>query len=218
MHTFETAHGLPRERKSGKVFSVALVGSLHIAAIYTLLVALDIVPNPIIPKPTILIIHVIHQVQPTHTLPPVAPTRVVLTRPPENPVPREPIFDLAPGKTSIAPLPPQPVPQPGPIAPPHPGPTLPLQALSETHTIPTYPMLDIRMGHEGTAHLRLTVDAQGNVVSAEILQSSGYEGLDAAAIAWVKSHWRYRPAVKDGQPVGATTNAVVVFRLNGARG
>ena len=99
-----------------------------------------------------------------------------------------------------------------------PGPTLPLRALASTHTIPPYPPLGIRLAHQGTAKLRITVDEHGDVVSADLIQSSGHEELDAAAVAWVKAHWRYQPAVQDGHPVSATTDAVVMFRLDQTRG
>jgi protein TonB len=220
MHTFETVSGLSGKRKSGKFVSVALVGSLHVAAIYTLLVALDIVPNPVKPMPPIDI-HIIRQ-EPKKTTPPPLTDKVVLTHPSELPPPPTPFFKWALPESPTAPTPTPPQPQPqgsqGPVVSPAPGPTLPLQPMSGTHTIPPYPMLGIRMGHEGTARLRLTVDQQGNVLSAEILQSSGHDELDAAALAWVKAHWRYRPAMKDGKPVGATTQAVVTFRLDMAHG
>jgi protein TonB len=93
-----------------------------------------------------------------------------------------------------------------------------VRALAATHTIPPYPPLGVRLAHEGTTRLKIAVDEQGNVVSADVVQSSGHEELDSAAIAWVKAHWRYQPAMQEGHAVTATTEAVVTFRLNQAHG
>ena len=75
----------------------------------------------------------------------------------------------------------------------------------------------IRLGYSGSVQLRIVVDEQGNVAAAEVQISSGYTDLDAAAVAWVKAHWRYEAAIQDGHPTAATTSAVVTFRLNHGR-
>jgi len=98
------------------------------------------------------------------------------------------------------------------------GPTLGVRAITSTHTIPPYPPLGVRLAHEGTTRLKIAVDEQGNVVSAEVVHSSGHDELDIAAVAWVKAHWRYQPAMHDGQAISATTEAVVTFRLDQAHG
>ena len=69
------------------------------------------------------------------------------------------------------------------------------------------------MGHEGTVRLTLALDELGNVSGASVARSSGFAGLDDAAVAWVKSHWRFRPATQDGKPVASTVQADVTFRL-----
>jgi protein TonB len=76
----------------------------------------------------------------------------------------------------------------------------------------------VRFGYEGTVRLRIAVDQHGNVVSADVLGSSGHADLDEAAIGWVKAHWRYEPAMQNGNAVSAATNAVVTFRLDRSRG
>lgn len=96
------------------------------------------------------------------------------------------------------------------------GATSALRAIGSTHTIPPYPSIAIRLAHEGTARLKISVDAQGNVVTAELVQSTGHDELDAAALAWVKTHWRYQAALKDGDAIAASTEAVVTFRLDQA--
>ena len=37
--------------------------------------------------------------------------------------------------------------------------------------------------------------------------------LDALAAAWVKLHWRYRPAMRDGQAIAEPTMAIVTFAM-----
>ncbi|HEX3945333.1 MAG TPA: energy transducer TonB [Rhizomicrobium sp.] len=217
METLQTIHGVAPVRRRGKLVSVALVGSLHLAVIYTLLVALEIVPNPVAPPPPIIHVTVFDHIK-VIPLPQMPDSGVALTHPrtPFNATPPPiNIQNLPTGPGVIAPNP-----SSGPISPvgPTAGPTLPVRALASTHTIPPYPPMAMRFGYEGTVRLRIAVDEQGNVFSADVLNSSGHTDLDDAAVSWVKSHWRYQPAVQNGNAVPATTNAVVTFRLNQLHG
>src|SRR6476646_647959 len=87
MQTQQMIQGLAPGRERGKVVSVAVVGLLHIGVIYTLLVALEIVPNPVAPTPPISI-RVLDQTRTTlQPLPDPLPG-VVMTHPtPPNPTP-----------------------------------------------------------------------------------------------------------------------------------
>jgi len=180
---------------------VALVGALHIAAIYTLLVALDIVPPPLPSTPVNF-----RYVPPTQakTIPMPPPTGPIAFIRPDSPTVPQPDFHIGsdPGPGAITTLPPGPA-----------DTFMPASALAGTHSTPDYPMLDRRLSHEGTVRLALSIDALGNVTAANVEQSSGYDGLDAAAITWVKAHWRYKPALHDRTPVATTTKASIVFRL-----
>jgi protein TonB len=188
-----------RERS---LITVALVGALHIAAIYTILVALDIVPSPL--PNTAVNIHIVQVFQPAPPKPQPPAGRVVLARP-DGPIAQKPDFNIGSDKG------------PGGIANPPTGDTFaPVSPIASTHSIPDYPVLDRRLNHEGIVRLALAIDAQGNVTGATVEHSSGYDGLDAAAIAWVKAHWRYKPALQNGTAVPATTQASVVFRLTQA--
>jgi periplasmic protein TonB len=218
MHTIPQIHRPWAARPQRNLLSAGLVASLHLAAIYTLLVALDVVPNPIKPTPPPIHVRVIDQT-PAIPQPPEPPTpgKVVLRTPRSVPEPLPPPLQWATqGGRAITLPPPQPPTDTRVPAPP--GPTLPVRALADTHTIPPYPPLGIRLAHEGTAKLRITVDEQGNVVTADLIQSTGHEELDAAAVAWVKSHWRYQPAMQDGHAIGGVTNAILTFRLDQAHG
>jgi outer membrane biosynthesis protein TonB len=45
------------------------------------------------------------------------------------------------------------------------------------------------------------------------VEPSGYQRLDDAALQFVKSHWRWQPAMRAGKPVVATTRVSVLFDL-----
>lgn len=90
------------------------------------------------------------------------------------------------------------------------------RAIGATHTTPPYPSVEARLGRQGTVTLLLAIDASGAVTDAQVVSSSGSDGLDQAAIAWVKTHWRYQPATHDGVAVAATTKAAIRFDLRDA--
>ena len=64
---------------------------------------------------------------------------------------------------------------------------------------------------QASVQLILSVTETGTVSGAQIRGSSGFRVLDDIAVAWVKDHWRYRPAMLDGKPVAVTTLAIVIF-------
>lgn len=88
--------------------------------------------------------------------------------------------------------------------------------IAATHTTPPYPPIEARLGHAGTVMLRLTISATGTVSEAVVIRSSGYERLDEAAAAWVKTYWRYQPAVRGGVAVPSTGRITVTFDLRNA--
>jgi protein TonB len=57
-----------------------------------------------------------------------------------------------------------------------------------------YPRGDLHQGHAGSAHFRLTIDAEGRVTSCAIVSSTGYPGLDAATCAKVSERAQFEPA------------------------
>jgi TonB family protein len=83
-------------------------------------------------------------------------------------------------------------------------------------TQPDYPDAARPQGVEGEVHLLVTLDAQGNVSAAEPL--AGPAVLRAAAVAAVK-RWKFRPVIRDGQPVLAMTDqTVLLFDLQNPKG
>lgn len=204
----------PRGADSKRYLSVALVVSLHLAVLYVFLTAFQIVPNPFKPVPPIITRIIQKKVEPTTF--PQWPDNHQLIRPVRPDLPQKPNFDISKdepagrdnggGNQTF-----------GATSPPA-GPTRPPRVLADTHTIPPYPMLGVRLGHEGIVQLRIVVDEQGRVVAAQVESPSGHPELDDAAVAWVQSHWRYEPAMQDGRAVPATLHVTVKFRLDQARG
>lgn len=75
-----------------------------------------------------------------------------------------------------------------------------------------YPEEARRRGWEGRVLLRLSINAEGRVTRAEVIQSSGYRILDEAAARAVRS-WRSKPAHVGGRPVATVEVQPVRFRL-----
>jgi protein TonB len=90
-------------------------------------------------------------------------------------------------------------------------------AIRETHSIPPYPPVALRVRVEGKVTLRLTVLPNGRVGQAEIVASSGRQDLDETAQQWIVGHWTYKPALQDGQAAPSQAMATMTFSLKNAR-
>ena len=71
-----------------------------------------------------------------------------------------------------------------------------------------------RLGEEGNVELHVELDEKGRIVGVRINRSSGYERLDAAALAALKN-WRCSPSLRNGQPVRAVALQPFNFVLQG---
>src|SRR3990167_215662 len=80
----------------------------------------------------------------------------------------------------------------------------------------SYPPDLYEQGVSGTVILRLYLDDQGTVIpdSARIEESSGYPGLDSAALL-AAPNLKYAPALKGGKPIAAPFRQPVHFRHPG---
>lgn len=67
--------------------------------------------------------------------------------------------------------------------------------------------------YEGTCVLWLIVNTRGMTQNIRVQRSLGM-GLDEKAIEAVRS-WRFKPAMKDGQPVAVQINVEISFRTDG---
>ncbi len=76
---------------------------------------------------------------------------------------------------------------------------------------PRYPRSAQRRGQSGTVLLRVSVTAGGSVDRVEILQGSRTRALDRAASDALR-RWRFRPAMRGGQPVPGTVEVPITFQ------
>ena len=75
-----------------------------------------------------------------------------------------------------------------------------------------YPHDARRMGQQGSALLRIHVATDGRVLDVELVESSGHERLDQAALTAVRT-WSFHPATRDGVPVADSLLHRVTFRI-----
>ena len=104
---------------------------------------------------------------------------------------------------------PPPPPAPAPIQARIDAPPRPLKAIR-----PEYPKASRQRGEEGDVVLVLSINAQGQVVSASVAESSGYQELDAAAIR-AANKARFSPAKRGRTAVASEARVTITFRLTG---
>ena len=68
---------------------------------------------------------------------------------------------------------------------------------------PVYPREAVRTGAQGTVVLKILVDVDGTPLQVVVQESSGNRWLDRAAREHVLKHWRFQPAMRDGQRMQA---------------
>lgn len=79
---------------------------------------------------------------------------------------------------------------------------------------PPYPIEQLRRGIQGTVWLLVDVDAHGRPLQVRVDRSSGNRQLDNAARQQVLRHWRFQPAIRNGQAVPASGLVPISFRLD----
>ena len=109
---------------------------------------------------------------------------------------------------------------PPPPPPPTAKPTAPRQDPRRPITQPEYPATSVRLGEEGAVILKFMVLPNGRVdgETISVIESSGSERLDKAAIAEARKAWKFIPGTQDGKPVATWHQFRVVFELKKARG
>lgn len=163
-------------------------------------------------------------------LPEPTPVKLQPARKPVIKPRQERLVTKSPVPAQQEPVAPPPEPSPEPVvervesapavAAPAPMPTGPVTLSSElsvscpTLTPPEYPAISRRMGEEGKLVLRVELDENGRIDDAKVINSSGYERLDAAALTAVKS-WQCNPSLRNGQPVRAVALQPFNFVLQG---
>lgn len=107
------------------------------------------------------------------------------------------------------PAPPQAMPRPD-APPPTSTPTRPEPIAGRTPA-PRYPSQSLRRGESGTVMVRADIGIDGVPTSVEVSNGSGSRYLDRAAVDAVK-RWRFRPAMRDGQPTPGTVMVPISFQ------
>ncbi len=86
-------------------------------------------------------------------------------------------------------------------------------APSMTHRPPPYPAASQAQSRQGTVIFAVAIDREGRATSAAINESSGDKELDACAVGWVESQWRWDPQGQNGGSAALKRRVVVHFRL-----
>lgn len=77
---------------------------------------------------------------------------------------------------------------------------------------PTYPTTLLSKGVGGRVIVSCVIDANGQVASSSIKQSSGYSELDKAALNAV-ARWKFKPAIKEGRSIKSTCSVPFNFEV-----
>jgi len=189
------------QASSARLVGAGLVVLLHIGIIYALVTGLahrvvDVVHAPIETK-------IIDEMRPEKPLPPPPPPE--FTPPPPAFVPPPEIHietpPPPPKSTAITVVTPE-----KPVAPP-PAPVPVVEGVRVTPKIDAkrsqeleYPPTSRRLGEQGSVTLQVLVDTDGRVLDAKLVQSSGFERLDQAALDGVRGSYRFLPGTIDGKP------------------
>jgi len=181
-----------------RLVGLALVVALHIGIVYALVTglatrAVEVIPAAIEAK-------IISEPPHEQIEPPPPPPEFHPPPPPFVPPPEVHIETPAPPRstaittvTNVKPMEPPPAPPREPVT------VMPRIDLAHSHQ-PEYPPVSRRLGEQGSVILQVLVSVGGRVLDAKVVQSSGSERLDQAAVAGVKEDYRFTPATLDGKP------------------
>ena len=157
--------------------------------------------------------------------------------PPPEPTPPQPAIAVVAPLPLVPPLVPKPAPietRPDPVpttpspsdepatAEPTPSPSLPSRTVSAGDLSasmihappPRYPRESRRQREQGVVVLSVLLDTEGRVADISIQRGSGHRRLDQAALDAVKK-WRWRPTIRQGNPVQVRGSVEIPFVLSG---
>jgi protein TonB len=190
-----------RQASSARLVGAGLVVLLHVGVIYALVTGLahrvvDVVHAPIETK----IIDEVREERPpppppppefTPPLPAFVPPPEIHVEPPPPPPKSTAITVVTPEKPLAPPPPPVPVAEGVRIMP---------KIDAKRSQEPEYPPTSRRLGEQGSLVLQVLVDTDGRVLDTKLVQGSGFERLDQAALDGVKTDYRFLPGTLDGKP------------------
>ena len=205
-------------------FSVKKAGGLGITVVMHVLLAIAVIyglRTTFINKPVMEEVQVVMPepppiVDPTPSAPKPAAKTPVIETPPIQPVEQAPVPAPPPD-----PVPPQAVAS---DAPPSPNANTDSTAKDGTAGVtspaitdlngckPAYPQAALKQGQTGTVRVKFVIGTEGNLVSAEVVKSSGVKSLDTAAIDGL-SKCKFKPAMQNGNPVQSWFQTDYVWSL-----
>ncbi|HUH84665.1 MAG TPA: energy transducer TonB [Stellaceae bacterium] len=194
----------PNAARGARLIGAGFVILLHVAFVYALVTSLahrtvDVVRAPVEAR----IIDEAKEQKPEQPPPPppvLSPPPAAFVPPPEVHVELPPPPPKSTAITVVAPV--KPVPTPAPPAPApvaEPVRVMPRLDIGHSHE-PEYPPTSRRLGEEGSLILQVLVGADGRVTDSKLVQTSGFDRLDQAALAGVKGNYRFVPGTIDGKP------------------
>lgn len=193
---------LDAQASATRFVGIGFVVLLHLVIVYALVTglahhAVEVVRAPVVTE-------IISEPQsppkvPPPSVPQLAPPPPAFLPPPDVQIEKPP---APPPKTraitAVAPVKP---PAPPPVAAPATAPIRVLPRLDPQQSRePPYPSVSRRLGEQGSAVLQVLVEPDGRVSEAKLLQSSGYDRLDQAALDGIKQYYRFVPGTLDGRP------------------
>jgi TonB family protein len=91
----------------------------------------------------------------------------------------------------------------------------PLSEINSQKCLPlTYPVMSKRIGEQGVVIVRSKIGVDGKAINPEILNSSGYERLDRAAIKWVNG-CSFKSIISEDKPTEGYYKIPIQFKLVG---
>lgn len=194
------------------------IATAHVVAIAALISAKMDLPIPRIDPPIRVELFPIPP-EPAPPAPAPRPRGSTLPSPlpfdPTVPLPNPPGPDLSDPGPSTGPIGPGPIIDP---LPPLPRPVIsrsgPSLVTAAGELRPPYPHQKLILEEEASLTLRLSIDANGRVIAVEPVGRADPVFL-AAARRHLLAHWRYKPAMEDGQAVASTIVTTLHFRIDG---
>lgn len=190
--------------------ALAVIG-LHIALIYAIVVSTGFIKVPALVEPlqTVFIDQPVSEPEPE--IEPVKPEIEELA-PVDEPMPELQLEEIPAPPTEVA-MPPS---ESAIAATPTETGATARQLKTTNRVEPVYPATSRRLGEEGTVRLRVLVDERGRAKDVDVMNSSGFDRLDQAAIDAVQ-RWRFVAATDGTRAISTWTQVAITFKLTEAQ-
>jgi len=189
-----------------RLVGITFVALLHVAIGYALVNGLarrSVDQARVLVEATIIDPAPLQKIEPPPLPPEIAPPPKAV--PPPKVVPKPPLSIPPPEvKVEHPPAPPERSTAPTVITtekPPTADPVRILPRIDAQHSRePEYPAQSRRLGEQGSLVLQALFDIDGRVLETKLVETSGFDRLDQAALDGIKSNYRFAPGTIDGKP------------------